>query len=59
MLDDPEAMAAIRDSVAASPLVLADGHHRYETARTYHRQVEEAGAEPVGRPETRPGPTWS
>jgi uncharacterized protein (DUF1015 family) len=46
VLDDPEAVAAIRDSVAASPLVLADGHHRYETARSYHHQVHQPEAEP-------------
>ena len=29
----------ITEAVAAAPLVIADGHHRYETARVYQRQV--------------------
>jgi uncharacterized protein (DUF1015 family) len=34
-IDDPEVVAAIRATVATAPLVLADGHHRFETACTY------------------------
>ena len=34
-IDDPAAQAAIRDAVGASPLVLADGHHSFETALAY------------------------
>jgi uncharacterized protein (DUF1015 family) len=34
-IDDPERIAAIRQAVASAPLVLADGHHRFETACTY------------------------
>ncbi len=33
-IDDPAAIAAISDLVGSSPLVLADGHHRFETAIT-------------------------
>ncbi|MGH8995064.1 MAG: DUF1015 family protein [Acidimicrobiales bacterium] len=31
--------APITEAVAAAPVVIADGHHRYETARVYQRQV--------------------
>jgi uncharacterized protein (DUF1015 family) len=42
-LDDPERMAAIAAAVADTPLVVADGHHRYETALTYRDEVGGAG----------------
>jgi uncharacterized protein (DUF1015 family) len=35
VLDDPSAVEAVRQAIAASPVVVADGHHRYETARAY------------------------
>ncbi|HXW38718.1 MAG TPA: DUF1015 domain-containing protein, partial [Acidimicrobiales bacterium] len=46
----PETRAiAITDAVAASPVVIADGHHRYEVARAYRRQVRaERGEGPGG-----------
>jgi uncharacterized protein (DUF1015 family) len=37
-IDDPETIDAISASVAASPLVLADGHHRFETAINYRNE---------------------
>lgn len=45
-LDDPEAVAAVSAAVAAGPLVLADGHHRFETALAYRseRGTADAGA---------------
>ncbi len=36
---DPEVHAALADVVAGSELLIADGHHRYETARTYADEV--------------------
>ena len=39
---DPEAIAALQDSLAGAELLIADGHHRYETARVY---AEEVGGE--------------
>ena len=39
---DPEAVAAIQGAVADAELLIADGHHRYETARIY---AEEVGGE--------------
>ena len=38
---DPEAHAAVAGALAPAELLIADGHHRYETARVYH---EEGGA---------------
>jgi uncharacterized protein (DUF1015 family) len=37
---DPEALQAVADATAPAELLIADGHHRYETARVY---AEEAG----------------
>ena len=39
---DPAAHDAVREALAASELLIADGHHRYETARVY---AEEVGGE--------------
>jgi uncharacterized protein (DUF1015 family) len=35
---DPERVAAIQKAMAAQKLVIADGHHRYETALTYRNE---------------------
>ncbi len=41
--------APIAEAVGASPVVIADGHHRYEVARTYRRQIRaERGDAPGG-----------
>jgi len=41
--------AAITEAVGAEPVVIADGHHRYETARVYQRQIRaERGNAPGG-----------
>ncbi len=42
-LADPATIDAITSTVAAAPVVLADGHHRFETAATY--RAERAAAE--------------
>ena len=42
VLSDPDAVAAVADAVAAAPVVLADGHHRYETARAYQAECRDA-----------------
>jgi uncharacterized protein (DUF1015 family) len=39
---DPEAIEAVQAALADRELLIADGHHRYETARTY---AEEIGGE--------------
>jgi len=38
VLDDPAVVAAISEGVARSPVVIADGHHRYETALAYQAE---------------------
>ena len=37
VVDDPGTIRAVQEAVDASGVVLADGHHRYETARTYRQ----------------------
>jgi uncharacterized protein (DUF1015 family) len=39
---DPDVIAAVQDALRDAELLIADGHHRYETARTY---AEEVGGE--------------
>lgn len=41
-VDDAGAIAGVQDAVAHAELLIADGHHRYETARLY---AEEVGGE--------------
>jgi uncharacterized protein (DUF1015 family) len=48
---DPEAIAAVQDATRAAELLIADGHHRYETARVYAEEIDgasPAGASPTG-----------
>jgi uncharacterized protein (DUF1015 family) len=47
VLSDPDAVAAVGNAIAKAPVVLADGHHRYETARAYQAECREAdGGQP-------------
>src|SRR3954454_5204753 len=39
---DPDAIRRVQDALADAELLIADGHHRYETARAY---AEEIGGE--------------
>lgn len=39
VVDDPATLDAVRTAVGSSPVVLADGHHRYQTALTYQAEV--------------------
>ncbi len=41
-VDDPSVIAAVEQALADAELLIADGHHRYETARAY---AEEIGGE--------------
>ncbi|HZP30476.1 MAG TPA: DUF1015 domain-containing protein [Acidimicrobiia bacterium] len=45
-LDDPAVLDAVTAAVGSAPVVLADGHHRFETASTYRaeRPAADAGA---------------
>ena len=42
VIDDPAVVDAIRLSVSSSPIVIADGHHRYETALAYQAERRRA-----------------
>ncbi len=48
VVDDPVVIAKVRAAVAASPVVIADGHHRYETARAYRDEVRRANGDLSG-----------
>ncbi len=41
-VDDDTTCAAISEAVADHPVVVADGHHRYETSLAYKREREDA-----------------
>jgi len=43
-LTEASDVAAIRDALAAESVVIADGHHRYETALAYRDHLRAAGA---------------
>ncbi len=36
---DPEVLAAVTERLAGAELLIADGHHRYETARAYRDEI--------------------
>ena len=43
-VSDPAAIATVQRSLADAELLIADGHHRYETARVYAEEVGGEGA---------------
>ncbi len=49
----PDALAAITEGVAKSTLLIADGHHRYETALRYSEEVSAAHPDSGDRAEHR------
>ena len=42
-IDDPPVHTAITEELASGELLIADGHHRYETSLEYQREVGEGG----------------
>jgi uncharacterized protein (DUF1015 family) len=44
-IEEPAAVAAIAQIVGDAPLVLADGHHRFETACNYRNELRAKGVE--------------
>ncbi|MGH9214008.1 MAG: DUF1015 family protein [Acidimicrobiales bacterium] len=46
VVDDPEVLAAVSTAVAGQPVVVADGHHRYETSLAYRSERTEANGGP-------------
>jgi uncharacterized protein (DUF1015 family) len=47
-IDDPATIAASGAIVGGAPLVLADGHHRFETALNYRNELRAEGTAPGG-----------
>jgi uncharacterized protein (DUF1015 family) len=47
-IDDPERIATISAAVGSELVVLADGHHRFETANNYRRERRAAGIDDPG-----------
>ena len=45
---DPEAVAAVQEAMADRSIVIADGHHRYETAVAYRAERREREGNPEG-----------
>lgn len=43
-ITDPDVHAAVTDTLADAELLIADGHHRYETARAYRDEIGGEGA---------------
>jgi uncharacterized protein (DUF1015 family) len=41
---EPERVTALQDALADAELLIADGHHRYETARVYAEEIGGEGA---------------
>ena len=48
VLSDADTVAAVGAAVATAPVVLADGHHRYETARAYQAECRQANGGVAG-----------
>jgi uncharacterized protein (DUF1015 family) len=47
-IDDPAVIAEISRLVGSTPVVLADGHHRFETALNYRKERRAAGVDDPG-----------
>ena len=47
-VSDPSQIQSISSTVAGSPVVIADGHHRYETALAYQAECGPGGPDPAG-----------
>jgi len=45
-ITDPAKLAAVRKALADKVMLIADGHHRYETAISFRQEMERAGKVP-------------
>ncbi|HEY2330399.1 MAG TPA: DUF1015 domain-containing protein [Acidimicrobiales bacterium] len=54
VLDDPAVVDAVRAVVASRPLIVADGHHRYETSLAYRDERRAAAGRPNDEPDGEP-----
>ncbi len=48
VLSDADTVEAVRTALSSAPVVLADGHHRYETARAYQAECRQANGDVAG-----------
>jgi uncharacterized protein (DUF1015 family) len=48
VLDDPAIVARIRDTVGSEPVLIADGHHRFEVSLQYRREQHAANGDRPG-----------
>jgi len=48
VLNDADTINAIAEAVATTPVIIADGHHRYETARAYQAECRAANGDKPG-----------
>ena len=48
VLSDADTVAAVQAALSSAPVVLADGHHRYETARAYQAEARQANGGVAG-----------
>ena len=48
-IDSPAAIASVQKSLAETRVLIADGHHRYETALEYRRRMRAADHDPPAR----------
>jgi uncharacterized protein (DUF1015 family) len=56
-VSDPGLIDLVRGKMRDKQLIIADGHHRYETALNYRNERRAAEAQPVGTPRERSGGT--
>jgi uncharacterized protein (DUF1015 family) len=54
-VSDPSLIELVRGKMRDKKLIIADGHHRYETALNYRDERRAATAQPVGVPRERAG----
>jgi uncharacterized protein (DUF1015 family) len=55
-LTDPVLIQKVLDTMADKKLIIADGHHRYETSTTYmHERAAELGLNPAATPKSDAG----
>jgi uncharacterized protein (DUF1015 family) len=52
-VSDPSLVELVRGKMRDKKLIIADGHHRYETALNYRNERRAAEAQPVGAPRER------
>jgi uncharacterized protein (DUF1015 family) len=52
-VSDPSLVELVRGKMRDKKLIIADGHHRYETALNYRNERRAAVAQPVGAPRER------